>query len=250
MLFTQTTHQPRTSHRGTPETGVLFLWRAAPFEKVDSTFVFASSLSAIALLYCITSTSIVTPPPPLLFDDSPFINPLSYTLVPSLTPAMSQFRRRPDLWSYISFSRPSSRADDHISTLPLRGGGGGVNLDDPFEKPGRRYPSPFLANDGYYNDSKPSWRNPNARARYIKIAGAVAAVLLIIYVLVPGGKSRASSFSSGLYHPVVRSISPVLTAVIRSIKQRPIGVNPRSCNHKMQRLHLSFQATRSVRPNG
>lgn len=70
-------------------------------------------------------------------------------------------------------------------------------MDDPFEKPARRYPSPFLANDGLYNDSGAFWRNRNARSRYLKIGGIVAAILLIAYVLIPGEKSRSQSYTSG-----------------------------------------------------
>lgn len=118
----------------------------------------------------------------------------SFPLLGKQVLAMSHVRRRPDLWSYISFSRPASRSES--PTLPLNR----ADEFDPFEKAGRRYPSPFVADaEGHYNDSKPAWRSPGSRSRIIKIGAAITLILLIAYVLIPGEKARTEKTITGMY---------------------------------------------------
>lgn len=118
----------------------------------------------------------------------------SFPLLGKQVLAMSHVRRRPDLWSYISFSRPASRSES--PTLPLNR----ADEFDPFEKAGRRYPSPFVADaEGHYNDSKPAWRSPGSRSRIVKIGVAITLILLIAYVLIPGEKARTEKTITGMY---------------------------------------------------
>lgn len=91
-------------------------------------------------------------------------------------------RRRPDLWSYISFSRPASSLSSRSPTLPTR------NDEDPFEKAGRSRPGSL--NAFHYDNNKAAWQAATpSKSKYVKIGGAVAALLLVVYVLMPGGSS-------------------------------------------------------------
>lgn len=92
--------------------------------------------------------------------------------------------RRPSIWHYMSFSSPSSRYSNRTE-LPLRG----PEEDDMFEKPERRsgmYSPPSYAN-GY---RKPAWSTAGSKSGYLKVGGAVAMILLVLYVLMSGETAR------------------------------------------------------------
>lgn len=92
----------------------------------------------------------------------------------------SDVRRRPDLWSYISFSRPSSRSEDY--SLPS-------HSDDRFDKSHRLddHRTPAEAYVPHLNQSQ--------RIRYLKYAGILGIVLLVLYFISP--TSRTGPLSAG-----------------------------------------------------
>lgn len=87
--------------------------------------------------------------------------------------------RRPTLWQYVSFSRPSSRYSDRTE-LPLQNS----FKEDMYEKPERR--------SGVYSPPsyKPAWKTQGTRSRYLKFGAAIAVVLLVFYILVPSERAK------------------------------------------------------------
>lgn len=100
----------------------------------------------------------------------------------------SDVRKRPGIWSYISFTGPTPESP----TLPLR------NDDDPFEKAGRSRPGSLNAFD--YDSNKAAWQPATpSKSRYIKIFGGIAVAILVLFVLLPAEKTKSivPSFSGG-----------------------------------------------------
>lgn len=82
-------------------------------------------------------------------------------------------RKRPDLWSYISFSRPSSRSGSSSSSLPHPNG-----ASDPFDRPKR--------SRGYSVDEAYSAQAQSNRNRILKYAGIAFIILILLYFFAPG----------------------------------------------------------------
>lgn len=98
---------------------------------------------------------------------------------------LSMSRHRPTLWQYVSFSRPSSRFSDR-DELPLSASGDA----DPYEKRSRGG-SGLYSPPSYNSDlDKPAWKTPGQRSRYLKLGGALALILLVLYVFKPGEKAK------------------------------------------------------------
>lgn len=88
-------------------------------------------------------------------------------------------RRRPSIWSYVSFSQPRRRS----VSLPTRN-----TIDDPFEKAGR-HSSNGSANGsttGIVDSVKDAWMTQSQRSRYLKTGGILALVVFLLFVLAPG----------------------------------------------------------------
>ena len=83
----------------------------------------------------------------------------------------SSVRKRPDLWSYISFSRPNSRGGS-VSSLPHPNGS-----PDPFET--RKRSRAYSVDEAY------SAQAQNQRRKILKYAGIVFIVLTLLYFLKP-----------------------------------------------------------------
>ena len=85
-------------------------------------------------------------------------------------------RRRPNLWSYISFSSSPRRRS---FSLPTR-------QADPYEKPGRHLPNGSTHHPGSGIDSmKEAWMAQSPRARYLKTGGIFALILFLFYFFGP-----------------------------------------------------------------
>ncbi|MCJ1309726.1 Guanosine-diphosphatase [Agyrium rufum] len=103
-------------------------------------------------------------------------------------------RRRPSLWSYISFG---SHARRRSVSLPTRN-----NQSDPFEKPDRH--SPGGSPTGSYNHSslnfesmRDAWMTQSQRSRYVKTGGVIAFVFFLLFLLSPYDGSKVKGFGQG-----------------------------------------------------
>ena len=92
-------------------------------------------------------------------------------------------RRRPSLWSYISFSSSPRRRS---ISLPKHS-----NQNDPFEKADRH------TLNGSANGSastleniKDAWMTQSQRSRYLKTGGLIAFVLVVLFLLSPGERQN------------------------------------------------------------
>lgn len=95
------------------------------------------------------------------------------------SPTESNVRRRPDLWSYISFSRPSSRSQN---TLPTQNDVNG----DRFRKPDRGGHARSHSFNMSVADGYPVGRQAQGqRMRYLKYGGILGVILLLVWFLSP-----------------------------------------------------------------
>lgn len=106
-------------------------------------------------------------------------------------------RRRPDIWSYISFGS-SSAPRRRSSSLPTRSA---LNLNirdhDPYEKPERwnaRVPS---ENTSILETLQANWMAQTQRSRFLKTGGIVAVIIFVIYLLSPGQTPQAGGYVGG-----------------------------------------------------
>ncbi|KAI9790699.1 MAG: Guanosine-diphosphatase [Peltula sp. TS41687] len=97
----------------------------------------------------------------------------------------TSFNRRPNLWSYFSFSSSVNRRQS--ISLPTRN----TLLDDPHEKPDRHING--VPNSGpvnsMHNNIKTIWMNQGQRSRYLKAGGLFAIFCLFLYFLGPSGST-------------------------------------------------------------
>ena len=96
-------------------------------------------------------------------------------------------RRRPSLWSYISFSSSSRRRS---VSLPTRN-----NHHDPYEK-ADRHSSNGSANRpiGAVENIKEAWMTQSQRSRYLKSGGIIAFFVFLFFFLSP---YRGSNLARG-----------------------------------------------------
>ena len=93
-------------------------------------------------------------------------------------------RRRPSLWSYISFSSPPRRRS---SSLPTR------SNSSPYDKDDRRRNAKLeYSNEG--------WMTQSQRSRYLKTGGVLALVLFLFYILAPDHGTGIRDVVKGVYN--------------------------------------------------
>lgn len=107
--------------------------------------------------------------------------------------------RRPDIWSYFSFSSAPRRRTS--LSLPLKSN----STFDPFEKADRHSTRPSrssTAASSFMNEYKvgggsgSSTMNQGQRTRYLKAGGIIAFILIIFFYLAPGHSQTAGGTSS------------------------------------------------------
>ncbi|MCJ1415595.1 Guanosine-diphosphatase [Xylographa parallela] len=96
-------------------------------------------------------------------------------------------RRRPSLWSYISFNSSPRRRS---VTLPTRN-----SQHDPFEK-AERHTSNGSANGpiGAVESLKTAWMTQSQRARYLRTGGVIAVFMFLFFLLSPNGRTNVGDF--------------------------------------------------------
>ena len=105
-----------------------------------------------------------------------------YTLSLHLMSTSVDSRRRPNLWSYISFgSTPRRRS----ISLPTK------NNDDPFEKTDRHSRGQSYGSVNLVDSIKDAWMTQSSRSRYLKTVGLVAFFVLVFFLLAPGERAKA-----------------------------------------------------------
>jgi guanosine-diphosphatase len=103
--------------------------------------------------------------------------------------------RRPNIWSYFSFSGPRRRVSVSLPRSindPL--------VDDPYEKPDRHSRRRSSTTNGLMNDLKHSTMNGGQRARYLKTGGIIAFIFLVLYFIAPSDsltRAGGASFDLG-----------------------------------------------------
>ena len=105
--------------------------------------------------------------------------PPNTTIFPLMSTAVDG-RRRPNLWSYISFNSLPRRRSISLPTKSPR---------DPYEKADRHLD--FPEGRGSLADA---WMNQSSRSRYLRLGGLVAFVVFIIFLLSPGERTRVKQF--------------------------------------------------------
>jgi hypothetical protein len=103
--------------------------------------------------------------------------------------------RRPNLWSYFSFSGPRRRISVSLprNEPPARSGDA-----DPFEKPDRHS---HHRSSSSMTDYKGGAMNQGQRVRYLKTGGIIAFVILALYFFAP-----RDALSKGMRCPFLRII--------------------------------------------
>ncbi|MCJ1317749.1 Guanosine-diphosphatase [Xylographa vitiligo] len=96
-------------------------------------------------------------------------------------------RRRPSLWSYISFTSSPRRRS---VTLPTRNG-----QHDPFEK-AERHTKNSSGNGptGAVESLKTAWMTQSQRARFLRTGGVIAIFIFIFFLLSPNGRANVGDF--------------------------------------------------------
>ena len=100
-------------------------------------------------------------------------------------------RRRPNLWSYISFSSSPRRRS---GSLPTRN-----SHHDPYEKADRHY------NNGSINGPtaaveriQEAWMTQSQRSRYLKAGGIIAFFVFLFFLFSPYERSHVPGLSGGM----------------------------------------------------
>ncbi|MCJ1381239.1 Guanosine-diphosphatase [Xylographa soralifera] len=99
-------------------------------------------------------------------------------------------RRRPSLWSYISFNSSPRRRS---VTLPTRNG-----QHDPYEK-AQRHTSNGSANGpaGAVEALKTAWMTQSQRARFLRTGGLIAFFIFLFFLLSPNGRANVGDLVGG-----------------------------------------------------
>ncbi|MCJ1474781.1 Guanosine-diphosphatase [Lambiella insularis] len=99
-------------------------------------------------------------------------------------------RRRPSLWSYLSFNSSPRRRS---VTLPTRN-----SFHDPYEKTDRHSSNGSANGSMSAADSlKNAWMTQSQRARYLKAGGVVAFFVFLFFLLSPSDNGGVKSYISG-----------------------------------------------------
>lgn len=119
-------------------------------------------------------------------------SPLLSVSSPSPMSTAIDSRRRPSLWSYISFTSSPRRRS---VSLPTRN-----NANDPFEKANRHRRTNGSANGsaGVVDNFKGAWMTQSQRSRYLKTGGILAFVVLLLFFLAPSERSSVRDFVTGM----------------------------------------------------
>jgi guanosine-diphosphatase len=91
----------------------------------------------------------------------------------------SDLQQRPSAWQYVSFSSPRRRSSSVV--LPKREPSDSRDSRDSTLKDKRIEP------ESMSEKVKNAWMNQGQRSRYLKTAGIIAFVLLVLYYIVPSG---------------------------------------------------------------
>ena len=99
-------------------------------------------------------------------------------------------RRRPSLWSYISFGTPRRRS----VSLPTRN-----NVHDPYEK-ADRHRSNGSANGSIaaVDNLRDAWMTQSQRSRYLKAGAILAFFVLLFFLLAPGERANVRELVKGM----------------------------------------------------
>ena len=104
-------------------------------------------------------------------------------------------RRRPSLWSYISFSSSPRRRS---VSLPTRS-----TVNDPFEKANRHQRTNGHANGsaGVVHNIKGALMTQSQRSRYLKTGGIIAFLIVLLFFLAPGERASVREFVGSMFSP-------------------------------------------------
>jgi guanosine-diphosphatase len=99
-------------------------------------------------------------------------------------------RRRPNLWSYISFgSAPRRRS----ISLPTK------NLNDPYEKADRHFNNYQENPPSIIDDLRAAWMNQSSRNRFLKVGGVVAFFVIVFFLLAPNERARVEGWVDSMF---------------------------------------------------
>lgn len=109
-------------------------------------------------------------------------------------------RRRPSLWSYISFSSTPRRRS---TSLPTR------NNNDPYEKEDRHRGNAWARSPvGIVEKLKEAWMTQGQRSRYLKTGGVLAFFVLLLFLF-------TSRDSTGV-RDLVKGMAPLVIDLIKA----------------------------------
>ncbi len=103
-------------------------------------------------------------------------------------------RRRPSLWSYISFSSSPRRR-----SISLPKPNQSPHDHDPHEKEDR-HRNNGRANQptGVVDNLKEAWMTPSSRSRYLKTGGIIAFIVLLFYFFAPRDGNGVTDLVTGM----------------------------------------------------
>ncbi len=153
-------------------------------------------------------------------------------------------RRRPNLWSYFSFSPTTSRRPS-VSTRNRA-----PTLDDPHEKPDRHLnglPTGGLGSS--HSTTSSTWMAQGQRSRILKVVVAIVCVVSLVFFLSP----RTGRVSRYVGRECLRTQSSIiyrcwcLFDICRSsIEHRPDGVGPGHWLDEMHPLERYLETINSI----
>ena len=101
-------------------------------------------------------------------------------------------RRRPNLWSYISFGSAPRRRSISLPTRTLS--------NDPYEKAGRHADNHDDLGSNVYEDLSNAWMNQSARSKYLRGGALVVLVIFLFFLLSPTERTRVKDFVGSEYN--------------------------------------------------
>lgn len=116
---------------------------------------------------------------------------------PVTTPSsMSSGVDRPGLWSYFSFSKPSSQHSN--GTTRRRASSSLLPRRDPFEKQARHAPTISIGGGSVYEGRTQGRMISGHVGRYIKAGGLIAFIVLVFLYLAPTERARVEQYVGGM----------------------------------------------------
>ena len=97
-------------------------------------------------------------------------------------------RRRPNLWSYISFGQNPRRRS---ISLPTR------SLNDPWEKADRHSNNHDDRDRGFFENLSDAWMNQSSRGRYVKVGGLIGILVFLFILFSPAERTRVTDLVGG-----------------------------------------------------